>query len=107
MIVAKQKIVKGTVVKMAVLFDYPSDPRITLDTIEDWHTDWFCSGKHFKVRKDEHLQDENGDWFALVNTGVTGDGILKMRLWANIPDKDSPTGYRPEGAEIETDVVIG
>lgn len=110
MITTSQKTLKGTVLKMAVRFSYPADQTITLDTIESWHTEWYCKGKKQTIDKGDHIRVEvqgGVEWYALVDTAITGEGTLKMRLWADIPDSDTEEGVRPEYAEVVTDVIVG
>lgn len=111
MITTAQKTLKGTVLKMAVGFKYPADNDITLDSIEHWYTEWYCKGKKLRIEKEDHIRVEDSaglvEWFALVDTTITGEGALKMRLWADIPDSDADEGVRPEYAEVVTDVIIG
>jgi len=102
-----QKTLKGTTLKMAVGFSFPADPTVTLDNI-NWETEWYTSrySKAQKLAKSEHTKETttiNGvassAWYAEVNTGQLGPGILKMRLKASISG-------RVEYAEIETNVMI-
>lgn len=102
----------GTVIKMAVNFRFPADESITLDSIDTWQTEWYCNGKKLVIDKRDHIRSEEGDtaqvmWYALVDTNVVGVGHLRMRLRAEIPDDDTPSGFRVEYAECITNVFVG
>lgn len=98
---------------MAVNFTYPSDTTITLDDI-DFYVEFYCTpNKVQKIPKSALIREvteadgvETIQYYALVNTSVIGVGIVKMRMWAWIPDIDAPNETRPEYAEITTNVVI-
>lgn len=104
MALTKQKLLKGTVLKMAVNFSYHGDTELSLEDI-DFFTEWYCSSKRLKIEKEEHIF-EDGACYALVDTAKIGTGQLKMRVWAEIPDTDSEEGARVEYAEYITDVII-
>ena len=109
----EQKTLVGTKLKMVVNFCYPTDPAITLDTI-NFYVEFFCSlNKKLVLQKDDLIRHEEtvGEittvtWYAMVDTTVVGSGRLKMRLMAYIPDDDSSEGVRKEYAEVETGVII-
>lgn len=108
-----QKTLVGTELKMVVNFRYPSDPTITLDTI-DFYVEFFCKPRQKLVLQKEDLirEEEEIDgltvvtWYAMVDTNVVGPGQLNMRLMAYIPDDDASDGVREEYAEIDTNVII-
>jgi hypothetical protein len=100
----QNKMLKGTVLKMAVNFSYPSDPSVTLENIE-WYTEWYTTGRKVKITKEEHIL-EDGVYYAVVDTAKTGEGTLKMRLWAEIPDPDVEGGFRVEYGEYTTKETI-
>lgn len=104
MALSKQKTLKGTVLKMAVNFECPSNNEATLEKI-NFFSEWYCTSKRLKIEKAQHVF-EDGQCYAYVDTGKIGTGALKMRIWADIPDPDSPMGIRVEYAEVSTDVVI-
>lgn len=104
MALSKQKILKGTVLKMAITFSYHGDKDLSLEDI-NFFTEWYCSSKKMKIEKADHIF-EDGACFAFVDTAQIGTGQLKMRLWADVPDYDTESGVRAEYAEYATDIVI-
>lgn len=105
-----QKTLKGTVLKMAVDFTYSGDANLTLDDI-NFYTEWYTQSRKATVTKEEHVREEDpltGDvtYYAYVDTSITGAGVLKGRLWADIPDLDAPGAVRPEYVEVTTNIVI-
>lgn len=107
------EIIEGTVAKMAVNFRYPADPTITLFNI-DFSVDFYCSPlKTVHLAKTDLICEEvtignvvKYDWFALVNTAMTGCGRLRMQLNVEIPDEDSPSGTRPMSKVTPTNVIV-
>lgn len=108
------KILIPSTLKMMILWDYPSNPSITLDTI-DFHVEYFTS-KDTKVvlQKSELLREEvtpeSGspyvNWYAYVVTSKLSSGELLMRLCAHIPDINAPGGIRIEYTECSTNVIL-
>lgn len=108
------KILKGTTLKMQVFWEYPSDPGITLDTV-DFYVEYFTNIKQkVTLQKDdlvrEEVTPEVGDpyvcWYAYVQTDTLSTGSLMMRLHASIPDGDAPDGIKVEYTECTTNVQI-
>ena len=50
MALSKQKTLKGTVLKMAVNFECPSNNEATLEKI-NFFTEWYCTSKRLKIEK--------------------------------------------------------
>lgn len=111
-----QQTLRGTELAMQVIFSYPADPAITLDSI-DWYTEWYCGDynpkKALRLTKGQchrHVQTDEGVetviWMALVDTTGFYPGKLCMRLMAYIPDPDASEGVREEYAETTTEVTL-
>lgn len=96
----------GTELKMHIGFSYPADPSVTLDSIDFktfFYTDDESKGQEFL--KSQHI-NENGEYYAPVDTTVTGPGSLKMKLTAYIPDTSFDDGKRTEVGICTTNVII-
>ena len=108
------KILKGTTLKMQIFWDYPSDPAISLDTV-DFYVEYYTNLKQkVTLRKSDLVREEvvpeTGDpfvnWYAYVQTTDLPTGNLMMRLHASIPDGDAPDGIKVEYTECSTNVVL-
>jgi len=104
------KIIEGAKIKLLVGFRYPADDTVTLETI-NFRVVFFCDpGRQLILEKDNlFFEEEEGggtNWYAIVDTAVTGPGILHMRFFADIPDDDSVDGIREERVEVNTGYVI-
>ena len=54
MALSKQKTLKGTVLKMAVNFECPSNNEAILEKI-NFFTEWYCTSKRLKIEKAKNL----------------------------------------------------
>lgn len=108
------KILKGTTLKMLIAWEYPSDPGITLDTV-DFYVEYFTNIKQkVTLTKEQLVREEvvpeEGEpyvtWYAYVQTDNLAVGTLLMRLHASIPDGDAPDGIKFEYTECTTNVQI-
>ena len=112
----------GTELKMLLGFNYPADSKtVTLDNI-DFDVEFYCKeGKSQKfvkrgVRKvgdfangTGGLQRDSDNWYAYVDTNITGPGLLKMKFTAYIPVWGTFVGNnqtRTEVAVCDTNVMI-
>ena len=112
----------GTELKMLLGFNYPADSKtVTLDNI-DFDVEFYCKeGKSQKfvkrgVRQGGEfsngiggLQRDRDNWYAYVDTNITGPGMLKMKLTAYIPVYGQTVGNdmtRTEVAVCDTNVRI-
>ena len=111
----------GTELKMLLGFNYPADKDLTLDNI-DFDVEFYCKeGKSQKFVKREvrqggnfsngigGLQRDRDNWYAYVDTNITGPGMLKMKLTAYIPVYGQTVGNdmtRTEVAVCDTNVRI-
>lgn len=106
---SKVRPVKGDMLKLAIGFDYPSDKSITLDDI-DFFVEYFCDAtKKVTLQKEDLYVDSTeipSQYYAYVDTNITGRGKLKMRMNAQLPDAGAPQGIRTEYVEVETDINI-
>lgn len=110
----KIRLLRPSTAKMLIVWDYPSDPSITLDTV-DFHVEYYTTNIRQKVtiKKEELIREEvtpeEGpsivNWYAYVKTGLVSAGDLKIRLWAEIPDADAPDGVKVEYTECPTNVT--
>ena len=111
----------GTELKMLLGFNYPANKEVTLDLI-DFDVEFYCKeGKSQKfVKRGERksgeftsgiggLQRDTNDWYAYVDTNITGPGALKMKFTAYIPVYGATVGNdmtRTEVAVCDTNVMI-
>ena len=105
----------GTELKMLLGFNYPANKDLTLDNI-DFDVEFYCKeGKSQKFFKRDNKQDGYGglqrdrdNWYAYVDTSITGPGVLKMKFTAYIP-AGAMVGNnmtRTEVAVCDTNVMI-
>ena len=104
---------KGSQLKLLIGFEYTGQ-GLTLDDI-DYFVEFYCWPQNRqKILKSECtrevVQTQSGDvvnYYAIVNTNVTGAGHLKMVMTATIPDIAAPSGYRTEVSEpYVTNIII-
>lgn len=106
----------GTELKMLLGFNYPADENLTLDNI-NFDVEFYCKeGKSQKFIKRGTvynglggLQRDRDNWYAYVDTNITGPGILKMKFTAYIPVYGQTVGNdmtRTEVAVCDTNVRI-
>lgn len=99
----------GTEVKMHIGFSY-KDGKVTLDDLSSFSVDFFCEeGRIQHFEKNQLIHDASGEYYACVDTKITGPGILKMKLTANIYEWDGQYGndmLRTEVAVCSTNVRI-
>lgn len=103
------QVLKGTTIKMQILWDYPADPAVSLDSV-DFYVEYFTSPRHKITLQSSELVREEGEsdvrWYAYVQSSLLSAGRLMMRLHASIPDIDAPEGVKVEYTECTTNVVI-
>lgn len=106
----------GSWIKMAINFGYRGT-ELTLDDITSVTFTYFSPVSKLggvSFTKDELIRREttvNGsstvEWFAIVDTSLIGQGLMKLRVEAMIPDGDVPIeGERLEIEICDTNVVI-
>lgn len=98
----------GTELKMHIGFSYPGE-NLTLDDLINFTADFYCEEdkvQHFDKNNNDFIL-ENGEYYAPVDTTVTGPGVLKMKLTAFISD-DPKFGSdgRKEVGICTTNVII-
>lgn len=105
----------GSQIKMAVNFGYQGT-ALTIDDLDEitftFYSPLSPSGGQTFAKRDliRRVTTVNNmtvvEWFAIVDTSVVGQGQLKLRVDALIPDTDSPSFYRREMEECETNLFI-
>lgn len=105
----------GSQIKMAVNFGYQGT-ALTIDDLNEITFTFYSplsrsGGQTFAksdlIRRETTVNNMTVvEWFAIVDTSVVGQGQLKLKVDALIPDTDSPTFYRREMEECETNLFI-
>lgn len=99
----------GTELKMHIGFSYQGG-EVTLDDLNSFSVDFFCNEGRVQHFEQGQLiyEDKTGEYYACVDTKITGPGILKMKLTANISeyDKYGDDMVRTEVAVCTTNVRI-
>lgn len=100
----------GTELKMHIGFSYRNG-EVTLDDLNGFSVDFFCDeGRVQHFEKSQLIyEDKTGEYYACVDTKITGPGILKMKLTADIYEWDGMYGndmLRTEVAVCTTNVRI-
>lgn len=100
------RILKGTVVKMLLNWSYEGQ-SLTLDDV-DFHVEYFTNANaRMRVGKQFLTKDDiDGNWYLYVDTNAIGNGTLKVRVYASIPDADAPNGIRQDNVECTTNVTV-
>lgn len=96
----------GTELKMHIGFSYPADTSVTLDSMHDFIAEFYCEEDTVQTFHKSDLIYETGEYYAPVDTTITGPGELKMKFTAYIPDSKFDDGYRTEIGKCVTNVVI-
>lgn len=103
----KSKTYVGTELKMHIGFSY-SGGGIGLSDI-DFNVDFFCEPNRMQHFEKGDLMVEDGEYYAAVDTKVTGPGQLKMKMTAYIdttPQRFGDDMRRTEVAVCDTNVII-
>lgn len=103
----------GDVVKVAIEWNWDSDPAVTLDTI-DFHVEYYCNDfkkvvlqKNDLIRKEETVDGNTVvSWFFYADTLLTGPGPLRVKVYARIPDADAPGGYITSLVERKLPAIV-
>lgn len=101
--------IKGSIIKMAINFSYPTVPTLTLDDVP-FSIDYYCQpGKIQHFDKNDLIRTTEGSavmYFAPVDSVIVGTGKLKALMTVDIPDADFPFGYRREMVKCESQCII-
>ena len=58
-------------------------------------------GKMYKCTQDDVCQDEEGNWYLMIDSSMFGAGDLKMIFKAKVPDMDFSDNERTEIAVVD------
>lgn len=58
------------------------------------------------IKKEDMIQVDDDNFLALVDSTLTGQGELKMRMTIHLPDADFDDGVRTEVTVVNTGIVI-
>lgn len=91
---------QGSEIKLAITAELPAPYLLSPDPTYgvDFYVDFFCSrDKLQRIQKADMEWDATDElYYALVDTTLTGAGILKFNLTCFIPDSLAPDGLRTE-----------
>ncbi len=96
--------INGTILKINVHIE-----RICCLTMDDFdfECDFFVyPNKKFTLKKSEMVRKNEDNYMAVVDTSVVGEGEIKVRATALLPDDDCPDGFRKELAECSTGITV-
>ena len=100
----KSNIFTGTEIKLNVSIEPIGG--LTMDEY-DFKVDVFCSNsKVVSVKKDDAIRVDEKNYIVLVDTNIVGQGRLRCKITAELPDDDFADGYRTEIAIIDTGIDI-
>lgn len=104
--IQKSKTYVGTELKMHIGFEY-SGGNVKLKDI-DFNVDFFCESDNVQHFEKKDLIVEDGEYYAAVDTNITGPGQLKMKMTAYIPSSQrfGKDRLRTEVAVCNTNVII-
>lgn len=103
----------GNVLKVQLFWEYPSDPAVSLDTI-DFSVEYYTNPRS-KVTvskegcdREEEVVDGRTvvNYYVYVDSNVTKAGDLMMRCMAYVPDLKAPNGIKPDYKEYDTLVTF-
>lgn len=106
-------IISGSTVKVQLFWAYPSNPAITLDSINNVSFYVYCNGslkmtiaKSGLVREEVETATETiVNWYAYIDTtGMCGN--LLFRIKTEIPDADAPGSKMPDIKEWDPRVMV-
>jgi hypothetical protein len=63
---------------------------------DDFYIELQQGTQRVKIAKDELVEDENSNYYLLLDTTSLGFGLVKMAVTAFVPDADFPDGMRRE-----------
>lgn len=100
---------RGSIEKMLLNFEYPTDESVTLDSIDFEVTFYTNKFSKVKIKKENCLREEiDGEvnYYAYLFTERLNEGLVKARLTAFVPDADSPEGIRAMMREGATNIIL-
>lgn len=60
-----------------------------------------CNGRQVEVNKEDIVEDDQQNHYLLVDSSQFGSGLLRMVVYADVPDDDFPDGTRREVAALD------
>lgn len=94
----------GTELKLNIHIE-PID-EVTMDDY-DFEIEVYCSPKHsIIIPKAKAIRIDRDNYVVLVDTNVVGEGFLKCKVTAQVPDGDFPDMLRTEVVCIDTGINI-
>lgn len=104
--IQKSKTYVGTELKMHIGFNYSGGVIELKDIL--FNVDFFCEPEYVQHFEKRDLIVEDGEYYAAVDTNITGPGQLKMKMTAYIPSsqKFGNDRLRTEVAVCNTNVII-
>lgn len=94
----------GSTLRILVDWSYPADPTKTMDNV-----DFVCKfqGRNVVIiPKSEMYRDDEGNWFAYVQTEDLGVGCFYLEVTATIPDANAPDGVKIDIQRYQFDESI-
>lgn len=102
--VKRTKIYLGTELKLNISIE-PVD-GLTMDDYE-FQIEAYCTPrKTIVVQKSEAIKVDSTNYIILVDTSVVGQGDLKLKVTAHIPDGDFNDQLRTEVMVVDTGLTI-
>lgn len=73
----------------------------------DFEAKFYTGSMHNQIIKKEDMIEVDADNFlAMVDSTLTGQGELKMRITVHLPDADFDDGVRTEVKVVDTGIVV-
>lgn len=100
----KTKIYQGTEIKYNI--HIAPVGNLSMDNY-DFIVEFFCNPrKVVALRKERLIRIDEDNYVARVDSSALGNGDVKLKITASIPDNDFEDGIRTEVVCFDTDTVI-
>lgn len=86
---------RGTEVKLKISITPHAIANYTMDDF-DFAVEFYGNIGKVELKKEDCIRLDESNYLAVVDTAITGCGVLDARVSAFIPDADCADGYRTE-----------
>ncbi len=101
-----QKVIIGTELKLNVSIDKIGSFTMSNYEFEVEIMSTGMSRKSVVISKSESVKIDDNNYVVCFDTKDLGQGRIKCRVTAHLPDADFKDGYRTEVAEVNTDIEL-
>lgn len=99
----REVVYKGTEIKLNINI-LPIDGK----TMDDYSFEciFHTIGKSLTITKNEMVRKDQDNYIAIIQSDELDNGLIKMKVIAQIPDADTAKGYRTEILCMDTNIYL-